>query len=735
MKKKSIISLLIGLLGFGSLTTSCEDMLTPDMDRYTEGFNGTDTVNFYLGILRTVQDMVEQNIVLGEIRGDLADTTLYTSDSIADIANFKQIPDGENSLLSRAAYYKVINQCNFYLAKVDTLAQKNNIYYMRKEAAQVQLIRAWVYMQLVQNYGRVPFITRPVDNANTGWETNPESWADPDNLLDLLEKDLQQAATYEKASNYGFPNYGTFKTGAVDLAHSLMLFRSDLILGDLYLLRGRSVEDYEKAATYYYNYLFGQYTIQSVSGSYAAKYGRFYAGSSKDNYTYTPNPTSWTANLSGTGGLITGIPSAANASIGKVLTRVPNIYGFDIHSSNSTGTSGNETVVNGRISITANPRTRQIGPSQHYMALCQSQIYLGVSDRKAGETEDKLEVYQGVGDARMEGSAPRVLTTDDGYVRFIDKFGFLGSYNDYTYPSNFTFRYILNLYRYRQVLLRYAEAINRAGFPMYAYAILRDGLSIGQSAGSLPTLSAEVLPEADTVRVAGVDGAPDTLRIYKQSYYTMDYQEGSPLISVDECYRASEKIYLMFTESMSNVGINRLGCGTPARDLMDTDTLTNYYRRVGDRIIQEAQRSGRDVAAARRVVRSLAASKAVAKVGALAEGDADVDEDNVVVEEIILDPEVPQTPGDLALQIDAVETLIADEMALETAFEGSRYYDLMRIARHRNAAGFDGTSWFAWTIARRSLNLAPYEQPEQVDFNIYNTLLNTNNWYLLNPQY
>ena len=36
-------------------------MLTPDMDRYSEGFSGKDTVYFYLGILRNVQDMVEQN--------------------------------------------------------------------------------------------------------------------------------------------------------------------------------------------------------------------------------------------------------------------------------------------------------------------------------------------------------------------------------------------------------------------------------------------------------------------------------------------------------------------------------------------------------------------------------------------------------------------------------------------------------------------------------------------------
>ena len=71
MKRKSIISLFIGLLGFSVATTSCEDMLTPDMDRYAEGFSGKDTVAFYMGILSNLQDVAEQNFLLGEIRGDL----------------------------------------------------------------------------------------------------------------------------------------------------------------------------------------------------------------------------------------------------------------------------------------------------------------------------------------------------------------------------------------------------------------------------------------------------------------------------------------------------------------------------------------------------------------------------------------------------------------------------------------------------------------------------------------
>ena len=256
--KKSILTLGLAILGLGTVTTSCEDMLTPDLDRYATEFNGKDTVNFYLGILSGLQGMVEQNILLGELRGDLVAPTEYDSDSVSAIANSTNLEDGENQLLNRAAYYKVINQCNYYLAKVDSMAMKNNSYFMRRELAQVELVRAWTYMQLVQNYGRVPFITKPVQSAGTGWENNPpEGWATPDNLLELLEgaegQPLSQAYNYSEA--LGYINYGVFKTGAEEFSHQRLTFNADVIYGDLYLLRGRDRQDYEKAAYHFHRYL------------------------------------------------------------------------------------------------------------------------------------------------------------------------------------------------------------------------------------------------------------------------------------------------------------------------------------------------------------------------------------------------------------------------------------------------------------------------------------------------
>ena len=706
MKNKSIISLLVFLMSFGLATTSCEDMLTPEMDRTVENFTGRDTVNFYLGILSNVQEMIENNVILGEVRGDLCETTDYVSDTISAVANFIPTEDGENGLLNRAAYYKVINQCNFYLARVDTMAQKNNIYYMRKEYAQVQAIRAWTYMQLVQNYGTVPFITRPVESAGTGWETNsPEGTVNADNLLDkLLENNLMRAYEYERT--LGLPNYGTFKTGAVDIPHKLTLFPTALVLGDLYLLRGASTSDYERAAAFYYDYLEDAGAITNGNAGFRV----YYNGEDK---TYTPNENGdWVMpTLNYNGDLITLVPSAANASIGKTLTRVAQIYGFDPHSSTSSTDQGDAGIaLSGQISVQVNYKNRQIAPTPSYINLCKNQIYaLQVS-------ETKIEYPANLGDCRIDGTIKYMR--EDGQRRaFIQKFCPRAMSSE-SYLSGFTFRYNMPVYRKRQIYLRFAEAINRAGFPRHAFAILRNGLQ----AKKMPAI------RYDSVQYDDVN------KTFKKVPYLRIVADGTGYIGIDEMRRALDHPdFLDFTDDAkwNSQGIHAFGTG----EHNDLDTLYTYDRIVGERMAQEALRAGAPAEAAQRLRYSLLEESNTPTTG---EGEGQPTEpDRSDYTELPADD--PQVPTDLAQQINAVETLIADEMALETAYEGWRYYDLMRIARHKNAdnwgAGVSGTQWMAWLISRRSLDLKPYENPTQYDATLFGKLSDMNNWFLQSPIY
>lgn len=703
MKNKSIISLLVFLMSFGLATTSCEDMLTPEMDRTVENFTGRDTVNFYLGILSNVQEMIENNVILGEVRGDLCETTDYVSDTISAVANFIPTEDGENGLLNRAAYYKVINQCNFYLARVDTMAQKNNIYYMRKEYAQVQAIRAWTYMQLVQNYGTVPFITRPVESAGTGWETNsPEGTVNADNLLDkLLENNLMRAYEYERT--LGLPNYGTFKTGAVDIPHKLTIFPTALVLADLYLLRGANTSDYERAAAFYYDYLEDAGSIPGGAASYRVT-------RNGEEEIYTPNENGdWVSNtLNYNGDLLTLVPSAANASIGKTLTRVAQIYGFDPHSSTSSVDQGDAGIsVSGQISVQVNYKNRQIAPTPSYINLCKSQIFA------IKESDTKIKYPADLGDCRIDGTIKYMR--EDGQRRaFIQKFC-PRSLSSESYLSGFTFRYNMPVYRKRQVYLRFAEAINRAGFPRHAFAILRNGLK----ADKMPVI------RYDSIQYDDVN------KTYKTVPYLRVIADGTGYIGIDEMRRALEHPdFLDFTDDAkwNSAGIHTFGTGQHE----DLDTLYTYDRIVGARMADEALRAGAPAAEANRLRYSLLEETTTPSTPT-----TPTEPDRSDYTELPTDD--PQVPTDLAQQINAVETLIADEMALETAYEGWRYYDLMRIARHKNAdnwgAGVSGTQWMAWLIARRSLDLKPYENPTQYDATLFGKLSDPTNWFLQSPIY
>lgn len=738
MKKKSILGFLLCLLGLGMTTTSCDDMLTPDMDRYAENFNGKDTVNFYLGIMSNVQSMIEQNILLGELRGDLVDTTMYSSDSLADIVNFKSIPDGENALLNRSAYYKVINQCNFYLSKVDSMAAKNNTYYMRKEMAQVLLIRAWTYIQLVQNYGRVPYITLPVSNANTGWETNPDNWATADNLIDLCRKDCEQALVYEKT--YGYPDYGTFQTGnsSVTIDHTAMLFPADLVLADLYLLRGNSRADYVQAAKYYFDFFKTQRTNNSarqVSNQYTATYHSSIAmsGGSRTE-TYTPSVSGFTSlyHSSSTGSpyeMITIVPSAANSVFGQVLTRIPQIYGFDPHSTNTTETDDDDaSTTSGNVSITANYKSRQAQGSARFQALNQAQDYAYIEQDATGNFQELTYLTQG--DARYYGTVPEVRTTE-GRIRFMHKFGGASANNGEASAGSFSFRYILGVYRTQQVWLRFAEAINRAGYPRYAFAILHGGLN------------EDILPQAVVVDTIYDDAARTATPVYG-----IDSILGNlNFIDADEIRRAQAdpdfSLMLDFSEDgiESGTGIHDLGCMSQGLtySYYEEDSLNDYGHRVGQRILDEAKRRNALTPAVRKKAAALIRGHKATRRTAEEDSIAQARLDSLRQEYDIVDAATP-AQADPA-EIDAVESLIADEAALATGFEGWRYYDLVRIARHKNAddSGLfpanNGTTWLAWQVARRSTHLGLYESPNVYNTSIYNLLLTPDNWYLRNPEY
>ena len=70
----------------------------------------------------------------------------------------------------------------------------------------------------------------------------------------------------------------------------------------------------------------------------------------------------------------------------------------------------------------------------------------------------------------------------------------------------------------------------------------------------------------------------------------------------------------------------------------------------------------------------------------------------------------------MQFRIPLVEEMIIEDKALEQAFEGKRYYDLMRIALRRG-----DNSFLAAPIAKRNGTR---------DEALFNLLMDNKNWYL-----
>ncbi len=73
--------------------------------------------------------------------------------------------------------------------------------------------------------------------------------------------------------------------------------------------------------------------------------------------------------------------------------------------------------------------------------------------------------------------------------------------------------------------------------------------------------------------------------------------------------------------------------------------------------------------------------------------------------------------GNFEAKQEYLEEVVMDERARELAFEGERFYDLMRVARRRNDPSY---------LAKAVSEKYPAGQQDQ----IYNLLLDESNWYI-----
>ena len=592
--------------GLGWALTSCSDFFETDSDRqiFDPSLNEkTDSMFYTLGILKGMQQVADQYVMQGEMRGDLVETNRYTETDLRQLANFTA--DATNKYDSAYLYYRVINNCNYYIAHRDTSLRTGSRQVALPEYAEAHAIRAWAYLQLCRNYGSVPFYTDPLVSIGDANQQLPEK--DLQGICDALTPGLIAL------SGTAVPTYGSLSAGgSKSISSSRAMIPVDVILGDLFL----ETHQYEQAARYYFRFLVDnrwtvrQAYINPYSGSIFMqlmdKLPTSFSMRTSDEAFQWENIFSTT----GTSDIVTYIPMAANILRGST-TELPRYFGYDLYSTTAGSANSNERYL----------LDRQIDASAPYVALSNAQDFYYAPGNGQSAVQEVRTVE--VGDLRRLVTMHEVTKTDSTFAVMI-------KFNNANVP----------IYRTSGVYLRLAEAINRMGYPDAAFAILKDGIS-----SSLLSY----VQQGDSTDLM-VPGRYITPRTYEMLRTTV------PFLS-DE-----------------NIEIFENNWGIHSRGAYYTQGAFSPYQMdtiVGLKLAELQQQF------------------AIKPTGS----DQDV--------------------------INAVEDLICDEMALELAFEGSRFADLTRIARHKNRAGLYGNDFGSQWLARK----LAYKNPAV-------SLLDEKNWYL-----
>ena len=424
---------------------SCSDMLDSKSDRYVYDpalDQKVDSMFYINGILKGVQQAIDQTVLTNELRGDLLSTSANASTDLRRLAAF-DYADG-NQYDSAYVYYRIINNCNYYVAHRDTTLATGSTQVAMKEYAEAKAIRAWAYMQLARTYGSVPFYTSPLTNIASVEEAAKLERKDMKGICDALAPDLEQYV------NLPVPNWGNFDAGTTDagtsktVATSKMMFPVRLVLGDLYLETGQ----YAKAAEHYFQYL---KKAKAVCGNYVAhliNYPDYFNLSSDvinaDTYA-NPNYNSWSSIFSFDNETQTYVAMATNKLRGQI-TQLPGLFGYNYYSA-SDGYTYNEKM--------------SLQPSSAFLDLSNNQTYYYQTTNGQTTTVGS----QVIGDMRyhaIKNQIPSAETTAAEPVYVIMKYR----------NAN------IQIYRTAGIYLKLAEAVNRMGHPDVAFAVLRmDGIA------------------------------------------------------------------------------------------------------------------------------------------------------------------------------------------------------------------------------------------------------------------
>lgn len=545
MKVKSIIACGLLLLGVGAATTSCEDMFTAENNLVSSDLAPQDTVYQMMGIVKRMQKLADRTVLLGEIRADLVDMdfTVATTD-LQQLYNNNVSLD--NVYNKPADYYDVINNCNIYLANVDADLKTHGEYYYEKEICAAKCFRAWCYLELAKIYGEVPLVTEPVLTADAAEAIVASgNKANMATILDFCISDLSQYP--DMTDNLSLrPTYGTQAWNGVEYDNFFIPVRA--LLGELYLWRGSCEGQSDSAKDYYINAV------------------RMY----HDFFCFT-NEERGVRNYAAAWGNRDHLGRPVGALYSSMRFGVSSIDNVAILPCDTVAYYGNvsdlRTVFN---SLYSNKYYPSVSPSERIrnISAAQQYAYYNLDDKKTITfSSDPSEYDQPifVGDLRLSsvygsGSAPSSSTMDNSDYNSMRSWIAKWTGGSASYLVSDVKNAYIPFYRTPILYLHMAEALNRAGFPETAFAVLKYGLT------------KKVMDDRSIISQAEFDALCEikSKGFTRNEIGYTDKENASFVIWPSDVFYNPDKTGTTVSARIQQIGIHALGCG-------DVELNANYF--------------------------------------------------------------------------------------------------------------------------------------------------------------
>ncbi len=169
------------------LFSSCKDFLNPAQEinitkdkLYDDWYEYRSMV---MGLYGLQADLVEQLVILGELRGDLMQTTQNADADMVEIYNFDI--SKENKYAQPTNFFKLISATNNFITELKTrhpevMDPKIPITNYDRLYGEALCMRAWAYFNAVRIYGKVPFLPESltsIDEVNN-FLNSPHTYTD-----------------------------------------------------------------------------------------------------------------------------------------------------------------------------------------------------------------------------------------------------------------------------------------------------------------------------------------------------------------------------------------------------------------------------------------------------------------------------------------------------------------------------------------------------------------------------